>query len=145
MCLSASPSDYFSELATDPPVASLSLQMLRALVAVSVLALIGCATQRYEWSLAHQHLSPKMQKMPQADIREITRLVSQLSVAPIVCMSYTGSKSPYPDEVWVVAADSTTMEDSSNGLFRLKKRNGAWHIIDYGFDLSTSLIICSDG
>jgi len=86
-----------------------------------------------------------MQKMPQADIREITRLVSERSHAPIVCMRYTGSKSPDPDEVWVVAANSTTMENSSNGLFRLKKQDGAWHIIDYGFDLSTSLIICSDG
>lgn len=104
MCLSASPSDHFGELATNPARGlSLSRLMLRALVAVSVLALIGCATQRYEWNLAHQHLSPKMQKMPQADIREITRLVSERSVAPIVCMSYTGAKSPYPDEVWVVA------------------------------------------
>jgi hypothetical protein len=119
--------------------------MLRALTVLPLLALTACANQRYEWNLAHQHLSPKMQKMPQADIREITRLVSERSPAPIVCMSYTGSKSPYPDQVWVVAADSTTMEDSSNGLFRLKKQNGAWHIIDYGFDLSTSLIICSDG
>jgi hypothetical protein len=119
--------------------------MLRALVVLSVLAQTGCATQRYDWNLAHQHLSPKMQAMPQADIREITRLVSERSSAPIVCMRYTGSKSPYPNEVWVVAADSTTMEDSSNGLFRLKKQNGAWRIIDYGFDLSTSLIICGDG
>jgi hypothetical protein len=119
--------------------------MLRALVALSFLALTGCASQRYAWNLAHQHLSPKMRKMPQADIREITRLVSERSPAPILCMRYTGSKSPDADEVWVVAADSTNMEDSSNGLFRLKKQNGAWHIIDYGFDLSTSLIICSDG
>jgi hypothetical protein len=83
--------------------------------------------------------------MPQADIREITRLVSERSHAPIVCMRCTGSNARFPDEVWVVAADSTTMQDSSNGLFRLKKQNGAWRIIDYGFDLSTSLIICSDG
>jgi hypothetical protein len=119
--------------------------MLRALTLLPIVALTACASQRYEWNLAHQHLSPKMQKMPQADIREITRLVSEHSLAPIVCMRYTGSKPPYADEVWVVAADSTTMEDSSNGLFRLRKQNGAWHIIDYGFDLSTSLIICSDG
>jgi hypothetical protein len=86
-----------------------------------------------------------MQKMPQPDIREITRLVSERSSAPILCMRYTGSNSSNPDEVWVVTANSTTMESSSNGLFRLRKQNGAWHIIDYGFDLSTSLIICSDG
>jgi len=78
--------------------------MLRALVVLSVLAQTGCATQRYDWNLAHQHLSPKMQEMPQADIREITRLVSERSSAPIVCMRYTGSKSRYPNEVWVVAA-----------------------------------------
>jgi len=119
--------------------------MLRALPVLSILMLTGCAAQRYEWNLAHQHLSPAMENMPEPDIREITRLVSARSVAPIYCMEYTGHNARYPDEVWVIASDSTTREDSSNGLFRLKKQNGAWHIIDYGFDLSTSLIGCSDG
>ena len=119
--------------------------MLRALTVLPIVALTACAAQQYEWNLAHQQLSPKMQKMPQADIQAITRLVSEHSPAPILCMHYTGAKPPYADEVWVVAADSTTMEDSRNGLFRLKKQNGAWRIIDSGFDLSTSLIICSDG
>ncbi len=112
---------------------------------LAMLALTACATQRYEWNLAHQQLSPKLRKMPQADIREITRLISEHSPTPILCMHYTGSKAPYADEVWVVAADSYTMEESRNGLFRLKKQNGTWRIIDGGFDLSTSVIICSDG
>jgi hypothetical protein len=120
--------------------------MLRSLAAsVAVLAFTACAQQRYEWNLAHQHLSPRMQKMPEADIREITRLVSERSAAPIYCMSHTGYKPPYLDEVWVITTDSYTAENSQNGMFRLKKQNGAWHIVDYGFDLSTSLIICSDG
>jgi hypothetical protein len=119
--------------------------MLRALTVLPILALTACASDRYEWNLAHQQLSPKMQKMPRADIEAITRLVSERSLAPIFCMRYTGSKGPYANEVWVVAADSATMEDSHNGLFRLKKQNGTWRIIDSGFDLSTSLIICSDG
>src|SRR5216684_6586147 len=114
--------------------------MLRAFTVVAVVALAACATDRYEWNLAHQQLSPKMQKMPQADIREITRLVSERSSTPIFCMHYTGSKPPYAEEVWVVTADSSTMENSDNGLFQLKKQNGVWRIIDGVFGLSTSLI-----
>jgi len=119
--------------------------MLRALIVLPILALTACATQRYEWNLAHQQLSPKMQKMPRADVEAITRLVSEHSSAPILCMRYTGSKRPYADEVLVVAADSATMEESRNGLFRLQKQNGTWRILSGGFGLSTSLIICSDG
>ena len=119
--------------------------MLRVLIVLPVLALTACATDRYEWNLAHQQLSPKMQKMPESDIREITRLVSEHSPAPILCMHYTGSRAPYADEVWVVAADSYTMEESRNGLFRLKKQNGTWRILSGGFGLSTSVIICDDG
>ena len=119
--------------------------MLRALTVLPILALTACATQRYEWNLAHQRLSPKMQKMPQSDIHEITRLVSEHSPTPILCMHYTGSRGPYADEVWVVAADSYTMEESRNGLFRLQKQNGIWRILSGGFGLSTSVIICDDG
>jgi hypothetical protein len=112
---------------------------------LAVFALTGCANQRYQWNLAHQQLSPKVQKMPEADVREITRLVSEHCVTPIICMHHTGSSGPYPNEVWVVAADAYTMEDSRNALFRLKKQNGTWRVIDGGYGLSTSLIICSDG
>jgi hypothetical protein len=119
--------------------------MLRALTVLPILALTACATQRYEWNLAHQELSPVMQKMPRADIEAITRLVSEHSPAPIFCMHYTGARPPYSNQVWVVTADSATMEDSRNGLFRLQKQNGTWRILSGGFGLSTSLIICSDG
>src|SRR5438445_190173 len=111
--------------------------MVRPLALLLTLVVFtSCAQERYEWNLAHQHLSPVVQKMPEADIHQITRLVSEHSPAPIVCMSYTGHKPPYPDEVWVIAADSYTAENSANGMFRLKKENGTWHIIDSGFDLS---------
>jgi hypothetical protein len=119
--------------------------MLRVLTFLPILALTACATERYEWNLAHQHLSPKVQKMPGADIREMTRLISDRSPTPILCMHYTGSRGPYADEVWVVAADSYTTEESRNGLFRLKKQNGTWRILSGGFGLSTSVIICDDG
>src|SRR6185312_17565012 len=104
--------------------------MLRPLaISVAFLTFTACAQQRYEWNLSHQHLSPRMQKMPAADIREITRLVSERSAPPIYCMRHTAYKPPYPDEVWVVTTDSYTAENSQNGMFRLKKQNGAWHII----------------
>jgi hypothetical protein len=113
---------------------------------LAVVALTGCANQRYEWNLAHQHLSPKVQKMSLADVRSITRLVSEHCGAPIICIRYTGSTGPlYADEIWVVAGNSTTMENSQNALFRLKKQSGAWRIIEGGYGLSTSLIICGDG
>jgi hypothetical protein len=119
--------------------------MLRSFTVLPMLALAACATDRYEWNLTDQQLSPKMQKMPQSDIREITRLVSERSPTPILCMHYTSSRGPYADEVWVVAADSYTMEESRNGLFCLKKQNGTWRIVSDGFGLSTSVIMCDDG
>jgi hypothetical protein len=121
------------------------LKMLDIIRLLAVLVLAGCANQRFEWNLAHQRLSPEVRKLPEADIREITRLVSERSGAPIVCMRSTGNKGPDAGQIWVVTADSTTMENRDNGLFQLKKQNGVWRIIDGGFGLSTSLIICSDG
>ena len=82
--------------------------MLRALIVLSVLAQTGCATQRYDWNLAHQHLSPKMQEMPQADIREITRLVSERSSAPMLGSQLY--RKPYASAQFVRAAgDSSTL------------------------------------
>ena len=112
---------------------------------VAIFALTGCASERFEWNLAHQQLSPEVRKMPVSDIREITRLVSERSGAPILCMHRTGKSGPYADQIWVVTGDSTTMENSDNGLFQLKKENGVWRVVYGGFGLSTSLIICSDG
>ena|SRR5437899_723045 len=120
--------------------------MVRSLASLLlVLAFASCAQQRYEWNLTHQHLSAYVQKMPEAEVRAITRLISDHCGAPIICMRHTGSTGRYADEIWVVAGDSTTMEDSQNVMFRLKRENGAWRIIDGGYGLSTSLIICGDG
>ena len=120
--------------------------MFKSLASLSVLfAFTACAQQRYEWSLAHQFLSAKMQKMPASDIREITRLVSEHCALPIYCIHQTGRNKAFPDEVWVVAANSVSMDSSRNGLYRLRKEGGSWHIIEGGLGLSTSLIICDDG
>jgi hypothetical protein len=37
---------------------------------------------------------------------------------------------PYAGEVWVTAGNQTTMESGDNGLFRLKKQNGVWRVIE---------------
>jgi hypothetical protein len=36
------------------------------------------------------------------------------------------------------------MQSSDNALFQLKKRDGVWRIIEWGYGLSTSLINCGD-
>ena len=71
--------------------------MVKPLVLIQLLAvftLAGCADQRYQWNLAHQHLSPKVQKMPEADVRTITRLVSERCSAPIICISRGSDRDP---------------------------------------------------
>ena len=121
--------------------------MLRLISLLSVvLAFPACAPLRYdwEWNLARQYVSPAVRKMPQADINEITRLVSERSPSPIHCMFYTGRKEPFSGEVCVITADPRTMALNENGLFRLKKEGGVWHIIDAGFTLSTMMIGCGD-
>ena len=121
------------------------LKPLAILQLFTAIAVTGCVNQRYRWNLSHQHLSPKIQKMSEADIHAITRLVSEHCALPIYCMRYTGRREPFADEVWVVAANNVSMESSRNGLYRLKKEGGSWHIIEGGLGLSTSVIICDDG
>jgi len=67
--------------------------------------------------------------MPESDVREITRLVSRQCSAPIICISRNDT-GPYAGEVWVTAGNQTSMESSDNGLFRLKKQNGVWRVIE---------------
>jgi hypothetical protein len=49
--------------------------------------MLGCETQRYQWNLTHEHLAPKVRRMPESDIREITRLVSRQCSVPIICIT----------------------------------------------------------
>jgi hypothetical protein len=114
-----------------------------SLLAVAVTTMLGCETQRYQWNLTHEHLSPRVRTMSESDIREITRLVSRQCGAPIICITRNDT-GRYAGEVWVTAGNQTTMEFSDNGLFRLKKQNGVWRVIDGGYGLSTSLIDCGD-
>jgi hypothetical protein len=114
------------------------------LIAVFTLAASACASDRFEANLASEHLSPKVQKMSKADVRAITRLVTDRTWnIPIICI-YSVNTRDFKDEIWVIAASNATLNDSDNLMFRLKKENGKWRIIEGGFGLSTILISCED-
>ena len=75
--------------------------MLKPLVFAQVLTLLaftGCATARYEWNLAHEHLSANVRQIPLAEIQQITRLVSEKCGEPIICIHRIDS-GPYAGEI----------------------------------------------
>jgi hypothetical protein len=42
----------------------------------AILVLVGCATDRYRWTLAHAYMSPRARQLPRAELEEIVWLVS---------------------------------------------------------------------
>jgi hypothetical protein len=82
--------------------------------------------------------------LPHTEIQEITHVISKHSPLPIYCIHHIGRLEPFVDEVWAVTANSVSMDDSRNGLYRLKKEAGHWHLIEGGLGLSTSLVMCDD-
>ena len=113
------------------------------LVVGVALACGGCVGDQFEANLAQEHLSPQVQKMPKADVRAITRLISDRTNIPIICI-YSVNIKEFKNEIWVIAASYATLNDSNNLLYRLKKENGTWRIVEGGFGLSTILINCGD-
>jgi hypothetical protein len=113
--------------------------MRRAIAFGLVLLLSGCAADRYEWNLTHQRLMPNASKLPRADIEEITRLVSEKSLQPILGIARRRS-GPHAGEVAVVTAYPSRNYPEDHGAYWLRKEGGHWHITKGGPDLSESLI-----
>ena len=112
---------------------------MRSAAIIVALFLSACAADRYRWNLAHQHLMPNASKLPRADIEEITRLVSQASLQPILGIAYqpTGRRR---GEVTVVTSYPSGETPDDNGSYYLRKDRGHWHITWGGTGLSYSVI-----
>jgi hypothetical protein len=92
----------------------------------AILVLVGCATDRYRWTLAHAYMSPRARQLPRAELEEIVWLVSHAWDEAIVGVGQACGEPP--DTMHVVAryGDYRTM------VFDLKRVSGHWRIVDHG-------------
>jgi hypothetical protein len=95
-------------------------------LAATLFFLAGCATDRHRWSLAHAYMSPRAQKLPRAELKEIVWLVSHAWSDTIIAVG--GSCSEGRDQMHVVARYT----DYEVMVFDLKKVSGHWRIVDHG-------------
>lgn len=112
---------------------------MRGAAIIVAILLTACAVDRYRWNLAHQHLMPNASKLPAADIKEITRLVSEKSPQPILGIALQ-RKGRRAGEVTVVTAYPSGNYPEDHGAYWLRKQAGHWRIVDGGSGLSESLI-----
>jgi len=109
------------------------MQSYSAVVAAALLALSGCAADRYHWNLTHAYVSPKARELPPADLEGIIRLVSYATPEPIIGIGQSCSERSL-DEIHVV----TGYTNDRVTVFDLKRSGGKWRIVDHG-DGSPSL------
>lgn len=112
---------------------------MRTPVIMIAVLLSACAGNRYHWNLSHQHLMPNASKLPPADIEEITRLVSERSLQPILGIAYQPA-GKRRGEVTVVTSFPSGETPDDNGSYYLRKDGGHWHITWGGTGLSYSMI-----
>src|SRR6266478_5395693 len=67
----------------------------------AVVLVVGCATDRYRWNLAHAYMSPRARQLPRAELEEIVWLVSHAWDETIVGVGQ--SCGDPPDTMHVVA------------------------------------------
>lgn len=104
---------------------SLSRCALKPLFAFVLLALAGCAQDRYHWNLSHAAFAPSARGLPAAERQEIVRLVSQATTETLlrVGRSYYERGSNIMNAV-------TGYHDHRVTRFSLTKTGGRWVIID---------------
>jgi hypothetical protein len=109
-------------------------------VAILLLALCGCAEDRYRWSLSHARISPKARQLPQSDLEEIIRIITAASSNVIIGVGQSCTERTL-DEMHVV----TEYSEDRVMVYDLKKTDGRWKITDHGDGdplLSTVWISC---
>src|SRR6266496_650141 len=60
--------------------------MRRAVLSAAVVLLIGCASDRFEWSMAHLDLSPRARKLPRPELEQIVKLVVNASSSTVLAV-----------------------------------------------------------
>ena len=93
---------------------------------MALLALAGCAQDRYQWNLSHAAFAPSARRLPESERQEIVRLVSHATTETLlrVGRSYYERGSNIMNAV-------TGYRDHRVTMFTLTKTGGHWVIIDH--------------
>ncbi|HYR23693.1 MAG TPA: hypothetical protein VEP30_12310 [Chthoniobacterales bacterium] len=96
--------------------------MRHAVLSAAVVLLIGCASDRYEWSMSHLDLSPRAQKLPRPEVEQIVKLVVDASSSTVIAV---GQSCDGKSDVFHVVVD---YRPDRYMVYDVKKIGGRWKI-----------------
>jgi hypothetical protein len=99
----------------------------KPLFAFVLLALAGCAQDRYHWNLSHAAFAPSARRLPESERQEIVRLVSDATTETLLRVG----RSHYQRESDLIMQAVTGYRDHRVTKFTLTKDAGHWVIIDH--------------
>ena len=92
---------------------------MKPLFAMALLALAGCAQDRYQWNLSHAAFASSARRLPESERQEIVRLVSHATTETLLRVG----QSDYERGVIIMNA-VTGFHDHRVTMFYLTKTGG---------------------
>ena len=101
---------------------------MKPLFAFVLLALAGCAQDRYHWNLSHAAFAPSARRLPETERQEIVRLVSQATTETLLRVGQSYYEYEHGDNIMNAV---TGYHDHRLTMFSLTKTGGHWVILDH--------------
>jgi len=99
--------------------------MRHAVLSAAVVLLIGCASDRFEWSMAHLDLSPRARKLPRPELEQIVKLVVNATSSTVLAV---GQSCDAKSGVFHVVVD---YQPDRYMIYDVKKIGGHWKITHF--------------
>ncbi len=111
---------------------------MKPLFAMALLALAGCAQDRYQWNLSHAAFASSARRLPESERQEIVRLVSHATTETLLRVGRS-----HPERGSNIMNALTGYRDLRVTRFTLTKVAGHWVIIDHEDVPMTSGTVCT--
>jgi hypothetical protein len=115
------------EAEIDCKLQSNSSWTMKLLFAFVVLALAGCAQDRYHWNLSHAAFAPSARRLPETERQEIVRLVSDATTEPLLRVGQSYYQYERRDNIMQAVAG---YHDHRATMFSFTKPDRHWVILD---------------
>jgi hypothetical protein len=99
--------------------------MRHVVLSAVVIVLLGCASDRFEWSMAHLDISPHAQKLPRPELEQIVKLVIDATSSTVLAV---GQSCDSKSGVFRVIVD---YEPDRYMIYDVKKIGGQWKITHF--------------
>jgi len=99
---------------------------MKPLFAMALLALAGCAQDRYQWNPSHAAFASSARRLPESERQEIVRLVSHATTETLLRVGRS-----HPERGSNIMNALTGYRDHRVTRFTLTKVAGHWVIIDH--------------